>query len=246
MRHHRPTIAGRIGEYARLQQRQIRVVAPIQGKRLDRLLSHQKAQLGRRRIDDARATLHGDRLVHAADLHRQRDRHRFRDRDREPAPDEASKSLELGDDLVVSGRQASHEKTAVRVADAAACETGRRRTNLHLDARQDAARTIGHRATNGRSRLSAYQHGDRRQQRNDHAYPTCHEKSRVHIRVDCESNPVLVKWRRSSPSWAARQRASLSADSRWQSLSRNRSTPGIVRETCAASDHRRTPRRGRP
>ena len=75
----RPAVPVRIGQHSRLQQREIRVVAPVERKGRDCVGPDEIAQIGVGRVDDRRRVDDLDRLDQSADLQLSVDDDRVRD-----------------------------------------------------------------------------------------------------------------------------------------------------------------------
>ena len=105
----------RIGEDARLQQREVGVVAAVERQLVDRLGADEEAQLGAGGVHERRVAGDRDLFAEAADLEGEVDDQRLRDRQLQVAPDVRLEAGELGPQLVDARRQAGDDVAAFRV-----------------------------------------------------------------------------------------------------------------------------------
>ena len=145
VRHDRPAVARRVGQHARLQQRQVGVVAAVERQRRHRLLVHQIAQFGRLGVDPhgVEADRHG--FLNPTELQDDRnERDHLADRHDDVGASDGLEASQLSPELVHAGRNPGQDEASFLGGRRTTREAGGGLPQRDLNSRQRAARSIEH------------------------------------------------------------------------------------------------------
>ncbi len=163
VRHHRAAVARRKSQDARLQEREIGEVAPIQRERFDRPGVHEIAQLARHGVDRS-APHHEDLFFDAADPHDGRRGERLAHGHLETAQHRRPESGQLGAQIVDAGRQRREDEPPVAARDRGSRHARLRLCQRKANAGQNAFRRVFDLDVQIRAGLRGGRQGDNGQQ----------------------------------------------------------------------------------